>query len=148
MPPGFRIEHTTRRAVIHECLLQVGRHLETNPTTACHPRLKTLVKVLHHLAYRRTRDGSHMDEIVGKLVCSSNGREFRPDPGNHTILRGPKLSPRFLSRSGGWWPFKDFPWQEADLLGLCSAPRADRMKSADTLDPRLLVVRGIHRAWA
>lgn len=148
MPAGFRIVPTTRRGLIHECFLQMGSQIQTNPIYAHDPRFITLTKVVRHLALRRFQNGIHMDEIVGKLVCSSTGLEFKPSPGGQKMLHRPKLSPRFLSRLGEWWPFKNFPWQEADQLGLYGTPKTNKGKSNGTVDPRLLVVRGLQRAWA
>lgn len=149
MPSGFSIECTIERAVVHDCLLQIGRHIDANPIHGYHPQIAILIKVLHHLAYTRVSEGVHLDEIVGKLVCSSNGCEFRPGPGAYAMLRGPRLSRRFLSRLGEWWPWKNFPWREADQLGLYRRlGEVKRKDPKDTLDPRLLVVRGEERAWA
>lgn len=146
MPAGFRIVPSIRRAVVYGCLLQMGIHLETNPLHACDHRFTTLTKVVQHLALGRVQNRIFMDEIVGMMVCSTSGCEFKPDPGAHKMLHHPKLSPRFLSRLGEWWPFKNFPWQEADQLGLSIPRKANRREASDTVDPRLLVMRGLQRA--
>lgn len=148
MPAGFRIVPTTRRGLIHECFLQISCQLQTHPIHACDPRFITLTKVVRHLAFSKFQNGIYMNEIVGKLVCSSTGLEFKPSPGGYKMLHRPKLSPRFLSRLGEWWPFKNFPWKEADQLGLYGTPTTNKGKSTGTVDPRILVVRGLQRAWA
>lgn len=147
MPPGFRIVPTIRRGLVHDSLLQMRRHLETNPLHACDHRFTTLTKVVSFLAWRRFQNGIFIDETVGKMVCSVTGLEFKPNPGAHMMLHQPKLSLRFLSRIGEWWPFKNFPWQEADQLGLSVTRKANR-KSTGTVDPRLLVLRGLRQAGA
>lgn len=146
MPPGFRIEPTTRRAYIHDCLVQMGHHFDTHPTHARDPTFIMLNKIIRHLATTRVHNKTYMDETVGRLVCCSNGQEFKPDPNGHMMLYRPKLSPRFLTRRGEWWPFKDFPWREADPLGLYSTRKADKSNAGGAVDPRLLVAKGFQRA--
>jgi hypothetical protein len=147
MPPGLCIEYATRRAAMHNVLQQIGHYMGARPTRAYHHHFSILVKIVHHLDVDRVSGGVHLDETVGKLVCASNGREFIPCPGTYTILRGPKLSPRFLSRSGEWWPCKNLSWQEADYLGLYRrTPKANRKDTADTVNPQLLILRGENRA--
>jgi hypothetical protein len=149
MPSGLRIEYTIRCAAVHDVLVQIGRHMDAHLTHASYPPFSVLIKVVHHLDIDRISKGVHLNEIVGKLVCSPSGREFIPSPGTYAILRGPKLSPRFLGRVGEWWPYKDFTWQEADSLGLYRrTPRIIRRDLVQTLDPRRLTVRGKDRAWA
>lgn len=146
MPTGLCIKYTRTCAAVHDILRQIGRHMDVNPTHAYHPHFSILIKVVHHLDCGKVSEGVHLDEIVGQLVYSSSGREFIPHPGAYTILRGPKLSPRFMSRSGKWWPYKDLPWQEADYLGLYRrTPKVKRKDPVETLDPRRLTVRA--RTW-
>ncbi|KAK2602312.1 hypothetical protein N8I77_008857 [Diaporthe amygdali] len=148
LPRELKIIPVIRCGVVYDCFLQLGRHLDQHPTHARHPQFKMLVKVLHHLMMRRVRNEKLQDEIVGKLVNTSNGQEFRPSPAAKTVLRGLKLSPQFLSQLSSSWPFKNYPWEDADEQGLYSTRGVNRKKSAGSLDPRLLVVRGRHRAWA
>ncbi|KAG6355930.1 hypothetical protein INS49_015314 [Diaporthe citri] len=145
MPPGFRIEPTTRRAFVHDCLLQMGHHLDTHPIHARDPNFIMLNKIVRYLDFSRVHNGIRMDEIVGRLVCTSNGREFKPVPGGHMMLHRPKLTPLFLSRRGEWWPFKNIPWREADPLGLYSTRKANKGNSGGTVDPRILGARGLQR---
>lgn len=145
MPPGFRIEPANRRPLLQECLVQMDHHLATHPAHACHTNFVMLTKIVRHLASSRVRIGNDIVDVVGKLVCSSNGIEFMPSPGAHTMLHGPKLSPLFLSRRGEWWPFRTIPWRQADLLGLYSTDRVNVADSARTIDPRLLPIRGMPR---
>ncbi|KAI3393088.1 hypothetical protein diail_4759 [Diaporthe ilicicola] len=148
LPKEFNIVPVTRCSVMYDCLRQLSRHLDDHPAHARDPKFKTLVKVLHHLVVRRTKYKYLKDEIVGKLVYSSNGREFEPGAGAKMILSGVELSKVFLSRLSEWWPFRDTPWHQADEHGLFGTHRANGAKAAETLDPRLLNVRGMHRAWA
>lgn len=164
MPSGLRIEPTTQRGVVQGCLLQLRNHLDKNPTHARHQGFIILNKVMHHFASRRVVNKICLNEIVGKLVDSSNGREYRPNyPGCNAILWRPRTSRLFLGRRGEWWPFKNFTWQKADQLGLLNTPEANGVKSTGnegkstddeekstgneeesigtgTVDPRLLVL--------
>lgn len=142
MPQGFRLEPTTQRAFVHQCLLQLGHHLDTHPIQALDPNFMMLTKIVRYLAFNRVQNKTFMDEIVGQLVCSSNGREFKPAPGGQTMLHHPQLSPLFMSRRGEWWPFEKLPWREADLLGLHTTRKVNMGNRGANVNPRLLAARG------
>lgn len=141
MPRGLHIEYTTSRAAVHNILSSIQRRVEQYLPSSIPPNFGIMIKVLNYMAHERMSRGVHLNETVGKLVSTSNGREFHPHPGVYTMLRGPALSESFMKRTGEWWPYKDVTWQESDLLGLHTRTGAKREDTVKAVDPRHLAIR-------
>ncbi|KAG8156287.1 hypothetical protein KVR01_011456 [Diaporthe batatas] len=142
MPSWLHIECIIDHAAVQNILSSIERHTALCHPSSIPPNFEILIKVLNYMVEEQKHQGPNLNQTVGKLVSSSNGREFHPHPGLFTILRGPALSGRFMKRIGEWWPYKTVTWQQADLLGLHTDREAEKEDTVEDVDPRCLTVNG------